>query len=142
MVKVGNISLETTIQMILRDKGSLTKKQVHSYLKKIEITDMEFKKAWDFCENWGTISCDDRVVEDGREVWTYITRDDYNSMGWFEKFIPKMWDILLGTENLQIFSTTTIIKVTHRYRDKDKILEAIKQIPIIIDAEEVDNSDE
>jgi CheY-like chemotaxis protein len=140
MVKVGNISLETTIQMILRDKGSLTKKQVHSYLKKIEITDMEFKKAWDFCENWGTISCDDRVVEDGREVWTYITRDDYNSMGWFDKFIPKMWDILLDDS---MHSTITTIRVTHRHRDQNKILEAIQQIPIVMYAEDVDDeSDE
>ena len=139
MVNVGNISLETTIQLILRDKGCLTKKQVHSYLKKIEITDMEFKKAWDFCENWGTIKCNDRVVENGREVWNYEVTDSYNSMGWFDKFIPKMWDILLDEG---MHTTTTIIKVTHRYRDEDKIVDAIKQIPIIIDVEKVDNSDE
>ena len=139
MVKFGNISLEMTIQMILRDKGCLTKKQVRDYLKKIEITDFEFQKTWKICEDWGFIKCCNRVVENGKEVWTYEVIEGYTDLSWFDKYIPKMWDILLDEGK---HTTTTIIKVTHRYRDENKIIDAIKQIPIIVDAEEVDNSDE
>jgi len=141
MVKVGNISLDMTIQMILRDKGCLTKKQVKDYLRKVEITDEEFRRAWKCCEDWGFVKIANRFVENGKEVWTYEFRDDYNTTtGWFDKFIPKMWDILLDEGK---HTTTTIVKITHRYRDEDKIIDAIKQIPIIINAEEVDdNADE
>jgi len=34
-------------------------------------------------------------------------------------------------------TTRTNIRIYHRVRDRDKVVEAIKQIPIIIDAEEV-----
>jgi hypothetical protein len=61
-------------------------------------------------------------------------------MGWFDKFIPKMWDILLDDS---MHSTITTIRVTHRHRDQNKILEAIQQIPIVMYAEDVDDeSDE
>jgi len=134
MTKVGPLSLELAIILMIRDKGTLTKQQVFDYLKKIEITNAEFVKAWKFGMDWGYIRYAKPLDEEGK-VWTFEVRNDYGSFDYMDRYAPQVWDVLLDEGK---FTTTLNIKVECRYRDEDKILNAIKQIPIVINAEEVE----
>ena len=126
VVKIGVFTLFTAIPMVLYDKGPMTKAECFEIFKPLEITNSEFEEGWKSSRDLNIIRPDFRIDDDHNTIYKFRAEDEVGSMA---KYIPKLWEAILGDSPVKNYQITITCKEMH----KDRVLKGIKDVAGIID---------
>ena len=137
--KIGNLSLEMALPIILLDRGEMGTKELFDIVKH-KVSEDEFKKAIKYGIDWGFIYRTFERSENDKVVYKFSSRDSYGTFASLHRdWMPRLEEDLVKNTLME----SKDIEITLCIKTKDShVSRLIKDINELKYANVVDDKDE
>ena len=135
--KLGYLSLEMAIPIILMDHPESTKEEIYDIVKH-KVSQKDFNKAWKFNDNWNNISPSFKQLENKKVEVRWQVRDDFGSLRYiYTKYIGSVMEALAEETLYSPEEIEMSLKVRTKDIHRERLINDIKTLSYVVSVEDV-----